>query len=102
MDYDKLGGEDGKPLTARVAYMINPLKEIVFISVMPWTVGRSFTDMLRTVKALQLTFKHPVATPAEWLPGDKVFLTDAGKLKPEYMHMSQSCGEDGAALVRLI
>jgi len=91
MDYDRLLGDDSKPLTARVGYIVSPKKEVVYISIVPWTVGRSFTEFLRALKALQLTFYHPVATPAEWVPGDKVFLTDKGKAIPEYNTMTQSC-----------
>lgn len=91
MDYDRLLGDDSKPLTARVGYIVSPRKEVVYISIVPWTVGRSFTEFLRALKALQLTFHHPVATPAEWVPGDKVFLTDKGKTIPEYNTMTQSC-----------
>lgn len=91
MDYDRLTGDDSKPLTARTGYLISPDKEIVLISIVPWTVGRSFSELLRTLKALQLTHAHPVATPAEWVPGDKVFLTDAGKTIPEYTAMAQAC-----------
>ena len=90
MDYDRLLGDDSKPLTARVGYIVSPKKEVVYISIVPWTVGRSFTEFLRALKALQLTFYHPVATPAEWVPGDKVFLTDKGKAIPEYNVMTQS------------
>ena len=93
MDTDRLNGVDHKPLTSRVAYNVNPSREIVYICVVPWTVGRSFTDLLRILKALQVTYHHPVATPAEWLPGDKVFLTNKGKEIPEYTHMSQVCRE---------
>ena len=90
MDYDRLLGDDSKPLTARVGYIVSPKKEVVYISIVPWTVGRSFTEFLRALKALQLTFYHPVATPAEWVPGDKVFLTDTGKTVPEYNTMTQN------------
>jgi alkyl hydroperoxide reductase subunit AhpC len=91
MDYDRLLGDDSKPKTSRVGYIVSPHKEVVYISIVPWTVGRSFTEFLRILKALQLTFHHPVATPAEWVPGDKVFLTDDGKKIPEYNTMVQNC-----------
>ena len=40
----------------------------------PMTTGRSVDEILRQVQALRITDKHGVATPAGWLPGDKVIV----------------------------
>jgi thioredoxin-dependent peroxiredoxin len=36
--------------------------------------GRNFTEMLRAVDSIQLTTRHPVATPASWQPGEDVMV----------------------------
>lgn len=38
----------------------------------PLNVGRNMDEILRTLKALQVTDKHKVALPLDWKPGDQV------------------------------
>jgi len=40
----------------------------------PMSNGRSIDEILRLVKALQISDKHGVATPENWQPGDKVIV----------------------------
>jgi alkyl hydroperoxide reductase subunit AhpC len=36
--------------------------------------GRNFTEILRAVDSIQLTTRHPVATPAGWQLGENVII----------------------------
>ena len=40
----------------------------------PASTGRNFSEILRAIDALQLAARHPVATPANWQPGDACML----------------------------
>ena len=40
----------------------------------PMQTGRNFAEMLRAVDSIQLTTRHPVATPASWQPGEDVMI----------------------------
>jgi alkyl hydroperoxide reductase subunit AhpC len=43
----------------------------------PMSTGRDFTEILRALDSLQLAAQHPVATPANWRPGDDVLVASA-------------------------
>ena len=38
------------------------------------SAGRNFDEVLRVIDALQLTAKHKVATPADWIQGEDVLI----------------------------
>ena len=40
----------------------------------PLNVGRNMDEIIRALKALQLTDTAPVATPLDWQPGDEVVI----------------------------
>ena len=40
----------------------------------PMQTGRNFTEMVRAVDSIQLTTRHPVATPASWRPVEDVMI----------------------------
>ena len=65
--------------TVRNVFIIGPDKKIKLVLVYPMAVGRNFTEILRTIDALQLTSKHKVATPADWKQGEDVIITTAVK-----------------------
>jgi len=60
--------------TVRCVYLIAPDKKVKAILMYPMTNGRNFDEVLRLLDSLQLTSKHPVATPANWKPGDDVII----------------------------
>ena len=60
--------------TVRNVFVIGPDKKIKLILVYPMTTGRNFDEVLRVVDSLQLTATHRVSTPAQWKPGEDVFL----------------------------
>ncbi|CAD5228040.1 unnamed protein product [Bursaphelenchus okinawaensis] len=74
---DLLGMEDpdelnrsGMPLAARAVFIIGPDRKLKLSLLYPATTGRNFDEILRALSSLQLTAAHPVATPADWHPGD--------------------------------
>jgi thioredoxin-dependent peroxiredoxin len=60
--------------TVRNVFVIGPDKKIKLILVYPMTTGRNFDEVLRVIDSLQLTAKHKVATPAQWMQGDQVII----------------------------
>jgi len=63
--------------TVRNVFIVGPDKKIKLILVYPMAVGRNFDEVLRVIDSLQLTAKHPVATPVNWKQGDDVIVTTA-------------------------
>ncbi len=57
--------------------MIGPDKKIKLTLAYPMTTGRNFDEILRVLDSMLLTSKYPVATPANWKPGQDVIITGA-------------------------
>ena len=68
------GGAKGRTaadnLTVRTVYVIGPDKKIKLMITYPMATGRNFDEILRVIDSLQLTSKHPVATPVNWKNGE--------------------------------
>jgi alkyl hydroperoxide reductase subunit AhpC len=60
--------------TVRNVFVIGPDKKIKLIIAYPMTTGRNFDEVLRVIDSLQLTAKHRVSTPVNWVPGDDVII----------------------------
>jgi alkyl hydroperoxide reductase subunit AhpC len=60
--------------TVRSVFLVGPDKKIKAILVYPMTSGRNFDEVLRLLDSLQLSAKHPVATPVNWKQGDDVII----------------------------
>ncbi|KPK46422.1 MAG: peroxiredoxin [Dehalococcoidia bacterium SM23_28_2] len=58
----------------RALFVIDPEGFIQASMYYPLQTGRSIDEVLRLVDALQTTYKHYVATPADWHPGEKVIV----------------------------
>jgi alkyl hydroperoxide reductase subunit AhpC len=39
------------------------------------STGRNFQEILRAIDSIQLTAKFPVATPADWKPGEDIVIS---------------------------
>lgn len=80
--YDMLPAEaylpDGRTAadtaTVRTTFIINPDKKIELMLIYPMSVGRNFDEILRALDAIQIAEDTPVATPANWRPGDDVIV----------------------------
>jgi len=63
--------------TVRNVFIIGPDKKIKLILVYPMTTGRNFQEVLRVIESLQLTSRHRVATPVNWVTGEDVIIAPA-------------------------
>jgi alkyl hydroperoxide reductase subunit AhpC len=63
--------------TVRTVFIVGPDKKIKLMLMYPMSTGRNFNEILRALDSLQLTSKHNVATPANWMPGDDVIIPPA-------------------------
>ena len=57
--------------------IIGPDKAVKLIITYPASTGRNFVEVLRVVDSLQLTANFSVATPANWVTGEKVIVVPA-------------------------
>lgn len=64
----------GLPLTVRTVFIIDPQHRVRLMFTYPATVGRNFEEIIRCLDALQLVDRKPVATPANWRPGEDVLV----------------------------
>jgi peroxiredoxin 6 len=72
------------PLTIRAVFIINPENKLMLTINYPACVGRNMDEIVRCVKALQLSYGKSVATPANWpLNHTKVRLPN-GKTTSKY------------------
>ena len=62
------GTSDGQtlPLTIRAVFIINPENKLMLSLNYPACVGRNMDEIVRCVKALQLSYQKSIATPANW------------------------------------
>ncbi len=60
--------------TVRTVFVIGPDKKIKLMLTYPMSTGRNFDEVLRVLDSIQLTAKHPVATPVNWKRGDDVII----------------------------
>jgi alkyl hydroperoxide reductase subunit AhpC len=81
--YDMLPAEAGETCegrtpadnaTVRSVFIIGPDKKIKAMFTYPMTSGRNFDEVLRLLDSVQLTAKHPVATPVNWKHGEDVII----------------------------
>ena len=75
----------GSSTTARAVFMVDPNGVIRAIVYYPAEVGRDWDEILRALKALQISDKHKVALPHKWpnneLIKDRVIIPPAGTVE---------------------
>ncbi|MGM0896457.1 MAG: peroxiredoxin [Bacillota bacterium] len=59
---------------SRAVFVVDDKQVIRAIIYYPLSTGRNMDEILRLVKALQTADEYTVATPADWVPGDKVIV----------------------------
>lgn len=72
--YDMIHPGESETAAVRSVFIIDPNKKIRLTMTYPMSVGRNFDEILRVVDALQTADKYKVATPADWVMGDKVII----------------------------
>jgi len=72
--YGMIHPGQSKTETVRCVFIIDPNQVIRAILYYPLTTGRNMQEILRIIKALQMTDEHQIATPANWKPGDLVIV----------------------------
>ncbi|HLS21361.1 MAG TPA: peroxiredoxin [Paenalcaligenes sp.] len=60
--------------TVRTVFIIGPDKKIRLTMNYPMSVGRNFAEIIRALDAVQATDGVPLATPADWIPGEDVIV----------------------------
>src|SRR5690606_13631424 len=60
--------------TVRTVFIIGPDKKIRLTMNYPMSVGRNFAEIVRALDAVQATDGVPIATPADWVPGQDVIV----------------------------
>jgi len=101
--YDMLDQQDatnvdlkGLPLTVRSVFIIGPDKTCRTILSYPASTGRNFDEIIRIIDSLQAVDKYRIATPVNWVPGEKVIIhvsvknDEAVKLFPQGIEHKKS------------
>ncbi|MDQ2091026.1 peroxiredoxin [Marimonas arenosa] len=60
--------------SVRSVFIISPDKKVQLIMTYPMSVGRNFAEVLRALDGLQKTYQQPLATGANWMPGQDVIV----------------------------
>jgi len=60
--------------TVRTVFIIGPDKKVRLMMTYPMSVGRNFAEILRALDAVRATDGVPIATPADWQPGQDVIV----------------------------
>ncbi|PZX60900.1 peroxiredoxin [Hydrotalea sandarakina] len=72
--FDMIHPNASETHTVRSLFIIGPDKKLKLYITYPASTGRNFNEVLRVLDSLQLSAKYPVATPANWNPGDDVII----------------------------
>ncbi|NUB46408.1 redoxin domain-containing protein [Fertoebacter nigrum] len=60
--------------SVRTVFIVGPDKKVRLTMAYPMSVGRNFAEILRALDAVQATDGVPIATPANWVPGQDVIV----------------------------
>lgn len=88
--YDMIHPNANDTQTVRSVFIIDPDNKVRLTLTYPASSGRNFDELLRALDSLQLTSRHPVATPADWQKGEDVIIgmgvsdDEAGEKFPGY------------------
>lgn len=60
--------------TVRSVFIVGPDRKIRLTMTYPMSIGRNFAEILRALDAVRKTDGAPIATPANWVPGQDVIV----------------------------
>jgi peroxiredoxin 2/4 len=72
--YGMLQPNESETAAVRAVFFIDPKGKVRLVMYYPLNVGRNMNEIIRVLKALQLSDQHGVAMPLDWQPGDKVIV----------------------------
>jgi peroxiredoxin (alkyl hydroperoxide reductase subunit C) len=72
--YGMLMPGESKTETSRCIFFIDPKGILRAMIYYPLSLGRTMQEIVRVIDALQTATANGVATPANWVPGDKVIV----------------------------
>lgn len=72
------------PLMIRAVLIVNPENKLMLTMNYPACVGRNTEEIVRCVKALQLSYEKSIATPANWPNNHADIPLGAGKRTTEF------------------
>lgn len=87
--YGMIHPAQSETAAVRSVFIIDSDKKLRLTMTYPMNVGRNFDEILRVIDALQTGDKFQIATPADWMPGEKVIIppsvsdADASKAFPQ-------------------
>ena len=73
-DLPEQGRTPANSATVRTVFIIGPDKKVRLTMTYPMSVGRNFAEILRALDAVRKTDGVPLATPANWVPGQDVIV----------------------------
>lgn len=72
--YGMLQPNESETAAVRAVFFIDPARKIRLIMYYPLNVGRNMDEIIRCLKALQISDEFKIALPLDWQPGDKVIV----------------------------
>ena len=75
--YDMIHPGEGDTSTVRSVFLIDPDNKVRLTLTYPKSTGRNFDEIIRVLDSMQLTDAHSVATPVDWVKGDRVIASPA-------------------------
>lgn len=72
--YGMVEANSGRTNNIRGVYIVDPQNKIQYFNFYPVNIGRNLDEMMRTLRALQVSEKYDVLTPVNWEEGDRVMI----------------------------
>lgn len=95
--YGMISNDISNTETVRNVYIINPEGIVKAILVYPMEVGRFIPEILRLIKALQITESCKGVTGANWMPGNPIIMRPPQTFQ-ELQAANQSLQESGKGM----
>ena len=73
--YDMIHPSADSKATVRSVFVVGPDNTVKLTLTYPPSTGRNFDEILRVVDSLQLTATEGLATPVDWVDGDRVIVS---------------------------